>query len=81
MARIGLIDNIAILLLSVLSQWVVKTDFMSSKECLHLVLIAVQHVCDNISVMSLVSSGCLTGSRSVWSHAPHSTIYHLVFVI
>ena len=31
----------------------------------------------------LVSSGCLTGSWSVWSHAvtPHSTIYHLVFVI
>ena len=29
------------------------------------------------------SSGCLTGSWSVWSHAvtPHSTIYHLVFVI
>ena len=27
------------------------------------------------------SSGCLTGSWSVWSHAvtPHSTIYHLVF--
>ena len=31
----------------------------------------------------LLSSGCLTGSWSVWSHAvtPHSTIYHLVFVI
>ena len=29
------------------------------------------------------SSRCLTGSWSVWSHAvtPHSTIYHLVFVI
>ena len=29
------------------------------------------------------SSGCLTGSWSVWSHAvtPHSRIYHLVFVI
>ena len=29
------------------------------------------------------SSGCLTGSWSVWSHAvtPHSTIYHIVFVI
>ena len=31
----------------------------------------------------LFSSGCLTGSWSVWSHTvtPHSTIYHLVFVI
>ena len=29
------------------------------------------------------SSGCLTGSWSVWSQSvtPHSTIYHLVFVI
>ena len=29
------------------------------------------------------SSGCLTGSWSVWSHAvtPHRTMYHLVFVI
>ena len=35
-----------------------------------------------ISSVSYVSSGCLTGSWSVWSHAvtPHSTIYHLVFV-
>ena len=34
-------------------------------------------------LLLLVSSGCLTGSWSVWSHAvtPHSTIYHLVFVI
>ena len=34
-------------------------------------------------ILLLVSSGCLTGSWSVWSHAvtPHSTIYHLVFVI
>ena len=30
-----------------------------------------------------VSSGCLTGSWSIWSHAvtSHSTFYHLVFVI
>ena len=35
------------------------------------------------TVSSVSSSGCLTGSWSVWSHAvtPHSTIYHLVFVI
>ena len=34
-------------------------------------------------LLLLVSSSCLTGSWSVWSHAvtPHSTIYHLVFVI
>ena len=34
-------------------------------------------------VSSSVSSGCLTGSWSVWSHTvtPHSTIYHLVFAI
>ena len=47
-------DNITILLLSVVSQWVVKTESLSSKEYSHLVLIAVQSVCDNISVMSLV---------------------------
>ena len=47
-------DNITILLLSVVSQWVVKTESLSSKEYSHLVLIAVQRVCDNISVMSLV---------------------------
>ena len=35
------------------------------------------------NIVDLLSSGCLTGSWSVWSHAvtPHSTIYHLVFVI
>ena len=44
--------NIAILLLSVESQWVIKTE--SSKEYSHLELKAVQHVCDNISMMSLV---------------------------
>ena len=47
-------DNITILLLSVVSQWVVDTESMSSKEYSHLVLIAVQRICDNISVMSLV---------------------------
>ena len=47
-------DNITILLLSVVSQWIVKTESLSSKEYSHLVLIAVQCVCDNISVMSLV---------------------------
>ena len=45
-------DNITILLLSVESQWVINTE--SSKEYLHLELIAVQHVCDNIIMMSLV---------------------------
>ena len=36
-----------------------------------------------LETILLVSSGCLTGSWSVWSYAvtPHSTIYHLVFVI
>ena len=47
-------DNITILLLSVVSQWVVKTASLSSKEYSHLVLIAVKRVCDNISVMSIV---------------------------
>ena len=47
-------DNITILLLSVISQWIVKTESMCSKEYSHLVLIAVQRVCDNIRVMSLV---------------------------
>ena len=45
-------DNITILLLSLESQWVIKTE--SSKEYSQLELIAVQHVCDNISMMSLV---------------------------
>ena len=45
-------DNITILLLSVESQWVIKTE--SSKEYSHLELIAVQLVCHNISMMSLV---------------------------
>ena len=45
-------DNITILLLSVESQWVIKTE--SSKEYSHLELIVMQHVCDNISMMSLV---------------------------
>ena len=45
-------DSITNLLLSVESQWVIKTE--SSKEYSHLELIAVQHVCDNISMMSLV---------------------------
>ena len=54
MARTGLTDNITILLLSVVSQSVVKTDSLSSKEYSHLVLKAVQRVCDNISVTSLV---------------------------
>ena len=50
----GLMDTITILLLSVVSQWVVKTESLSSKEYSHLVLLSVQRVCDNISVMSLV---------------------------
>ena len=33
-------------------QWAIKTE--SSKEYSHQELIAVQHVCDNISMMSLV---------------------------
>ena len=35
------------------------------------------------TVPDFLSSGCLTGSWSVWAHAvtPHSTIYHLVFLI
>ena len=45
-------DNITILILSVESQWVIKTE--SSKEYSHLELIAGQRVCDNISMMSLV---------------------------
>ena len=50
-------------------------------------VIGVRHyllTCSKIKApIFLVSSGCLTGSWSVWSHAvtPHSTIYHLVFVI
>ena len=47
-------DNITILLLSVVSQWVVNTESLSSKEYSHLVLLAVQRVCNNISLMSLV---------------------------
>ena len=45
-------DNITIMLLRVESQWVIKTK--SSKEYSHLELIAVQRVCDTISMMSLV---------------------------
>ena len=45
-------DNITILLLIVESQWAIKTE--SAKEYSHLELIDVQHVCDNISMMSLV---------------------------
>ena len=45
-------DNITILLLSVVSQWVIKAE--SSKEYSHLELIAVQLVCDKICMMSLV---------------------------
>ena len=45
-------DNITILLLSVESQWVIKTE--SSKEYSHLELIVVQRICDNISMMYLV---------------------------
>ena len=41
-------------LLNVISQWVVKTESLSSKEYSHLVFKAVQCVCDNISVMFLV---------------------------
>ena len=47
-------DNITILLLSVVSQWVVMAESLSSKEHSHLVLIVVHRVCDNISVMSPV---------------------------
>ena len=47
-------DTITILLLSVVSQWVVHTESLSSKEYLYLVLIAVQRVCVNISMLSLV---------------------------
>ena len=47
-------DNITILLLSVVSQWVVKTESLSSNEYSHLVLIAAQRVRDNISFMFLV---------------------------
>ena len=38
---------------------------------------------DHLYNIFFLSSGCLTCSWSVWSHAvtPHSTIYHLVFVI
>ena len=45
-------DNITSLLLSVESQWVIKTE--SSQEYSHLELRAVHHVGDNISMMSLV---------------------------
>ena len=45
-------DSITILLLNVESQCVIKTE--SSKEYSHLELIAVQHVFDNTSMMSLV---------------------------
>ena len=47
-----IMDNITILLLSVVSQWVVMTESLSSKEYSHLMLIVMQCVCDNISVMS-----------------------------
>ena len=47
-------DTITILILCVVSQWVVKTESLSSKEYSHLVLISVQSVCDNISAMFLV---------------------------
>ena len=47
-------DNITSLLLSDVSQCVVKTESMSLKEYSHLVLITVQRVCDNISLMSVV---------------------------
>ena len=50
-----------------------------------LILIALFIVYFNVILYNTdsSSSGCLTGSWSVWSHAvtPHSTIYHLVFVI
>ena len=49
---ITIMDNITILLLSVESEWVIKTE--CSKEYSHLELIAVQHVCDNFSMMSIV---------------------------
>ena len=47
-------DNITFLLVSVVSQWVVKTESLSSKEYSHLVLIDVQRACNNISLISLV---------------------------
>ena len=41
------------------------------------------YIYDRIQELSSSSSGCLTVSWSVWSHAvtPHSIIYHIVFVI
>ena len=51
--------------------------------CLGVDVILLLNIMDVFRFLLLVSSGCLTGSWSVWSHAvtPHSTIYHLVFVI
>ena len=69
---------------------------VSSKKCVigtlshfNMIVIEVDYINNNLLILMcdilllLVSSGCLTGSWSVWSHAvtPHSTIYHLVFVI
>ena len=48
----SIMDNITIILLSVESQWVIKTE--SSKEYSHLELIDVQHIRPNISMMALV---------------------------
>ena len=44
-------NNITILLLCVVSQWVAKTDSLYSKEYSHLVLPAVHRGCDNINLM------------------------------